>query len=318
MSVFSNSNNAKSQPSNSMGQQKGTSQSSGFNIGGKGSANSAQPSGFKVNHANIAPNQSRPDFQQPLYRQTDERFNTGKNSVDKPYAVHNSIQVHSNVIQKLYASSSDLANNQKLLDVSDSDYRMLPLKFAWIAGKYALLLKVCFLIFFGVGLVGVIFPQIPIFFAYVAGSLCLTGFIYWGTYLLYLSKQYVIGDKTGKYFRGMLSGWRAFESSFLFLVAASVFGIYFFTKNPTFIQESLVALSKWRIGTAILSRADAFTGLLIHTFIFVVASSVGYFIVSSMAKREATRLQSINKRNMDIDQNREEVADIILKGGYGQ
>lgn len=240
--------------------------------------------------------------------------------IEKPYPIHNDIQIHSNILQKLFSSGSDLAANQKLTDVSDSDLRMLPFKMIKIAGKYVLGLKLAILLFMAMALMHLLNSEISMAFAYIIGSAYMSICIYWAASILYKSKQYVMGAKTHKYYKGLTTGWTIVETTFTAFALLGGWGIYYITNYGSNLLLLIQTAKNWKlhIGSIIANKAEIMVNILFHTSIFMLASYLVYVLIVLVALRSSKRLQAENRKSMDIDQNREEVADKILEHGYNQ
>lgn len=238
--------------------------------------------------------------------------------IEKMYPIHNDIQIHTNILQKLFSSGSDLATNQKLTDVSESDLRMLPFKMLKVAGKYVLGLKVAILLFLAMSLMYLLNNGISIAFAYIVGGTYMAICIYWGASILYNSKQYVMGTKTRKYYKGLTTGWTIVETTFTFFALLGGGGIYYVSHYGQDLIAMIENAKTWKlhIGSAIASKAEILVNILFHTSIFMLVSYIFYIFVVVMTLRSAKKLQAENRKSMDIDQNREEVADKILEHGY--
>jgi hypothetical protein len=142
--------------------------------------------------------------------------------------------------------------------------------------------------------------------------------IYWGASILYKSKQYVMGNKTLKYYKGLTTGWTIVETTFTAFAFIGGLGIYYITTHYDALSMLIQSASSWKLqlGRMIASRAEILINILFHTSIFMLSSYVLYVLIVLFTLRSTKKLQAENRKSMDIEQNREEVADKILEQGY--
>lgn len=252
------------------------------------------------------------NLQQNAMRRQEDEYDQSK------YPIHHDLQMFINILQKLFSSNADLALNQKLSDVSDADLRMLPFKMIRVSMKYVFALKMCILFFLSLVILHHINNEFPIFLAYSLTTVAICISIFWAAHILYKAKEFVIGNKTSRYFNGLMAGWKIFETAYIVFTALSILYLnYLFTTKETMLQYIQNA-STWRlpIGKFLASKAEIILGTLEHTSFFIIASFISYFLVVIFTKHKAKEQNIINRKNIDLETKREEVADIILNQGY--
>jgi hypothetical protein len=213
----------------------------------------------------------------------------------------------------LYANNTDSAVNEKNMDFSDSDFRMLVLKVAGIASKYFFGFKMMLLLYI---LILLVFARVEIIFGYalLISTLIFAVLFIMPSSIIQLSRQYVAGKKTAKFHKKLLTGWKAFEIPF-YLLFLLVVGAYASTNYFPEVEQAISSLSNLaffkKIGITKIVLMTTIKNLFYSFVVFVVLYNLGNFLAALKGKK----LQKVNIRNQIIENRREEVADQLLKGG---
>lgn len=232
---------------------------------------------------------------------------------EKPYPMHSKVQIAVNMLQKLHAMGSDFAQNQKNMDFSDSDFRMLPLRMAGIAATYTFAIKLAFL--------GILLSSVPVVYFNVpiwAVGLTLT-VIFWLAFnfpstIIRNSLQYVTGTKTKRYYQKMLLGWRVFEFMFLLMVFVSI--ALFYLKDHALVSHGLEKLLAMKLVAKTSLSIETFHGAIKATMFLMLSLFGSHIFFNTASYFRAKKLQKDNLRSMTVENRREEVADKILDGSF--
>jgi len=265
-------------------------------------------------------NNSRPTYGMKSGSMRNERFtksqdnnNRRRDGLEKEYPIHSDIQSTVNILQKLYASNSDAAINQKNMDYNDSDFRMLPLKVAGIASRYSFGLKLFFLIHFCFLFVLIRF-HILVEYGYLLGTLTFLFFFSFPGAILRGGQQYISGEKTKKYYKKMMSGWMLFEILFYFLILSIIFFYYVVYSDSFNINNFFEKFVHFQYVSRLGITLETITQTIKHFFYSSIFFFSLYQFSNFLANRKARKLQIVNVRNHTIENRREEVPDQLLKG----
>ncbi|PAF46184.1 hypothetical protein BKH46_08590 [Helicobacter sp. 12S02634-8] len=160
------------------------------------------------------------------------------------YAFHSDIQEVADILQSIYASGSSFSK-QKTIDMTESEYRMLPIEMAKIVGK---LFFYIFLIYISSFLITILCAKFKLSFGLsypIPISIFFFSLLFYA-WVVYGMQQFVIENeeqpKTKQVFKIVLSSWRFIEVS-MFILMFVFIGIHFtepiWIGNLTFLLEKI-------------------------------------------------------------------------------
>lgn len=220
------------------------------------------------------------------------------------YSFYSDIQEMQDRIQTLYASGSSFAE-QKTIDISESEYRMLPFEMLKIANKNILFILATYLIgalvfwassYFDI-FKGVLYPlPLSVFFFSLM----------FYAYVVYGMKQFVIEDekqpKTKQFYKIIISSWRAVE---VFLLLSLV-GILILLLKIDFL---LSLLPHYRIFENI-----NFYEVVRHLMLLSLTMNACYFGFTYFVNKKFKKIQKENMLALYAQYNRTEAINKRLEG----
>lgn len=220
------------------------------------------------------------------------------------YSFHSDIQEMQDRIQTLYASGSSFAE-QKTIDISESEYRMLPFEMFKIINKNIIFILATYF-------VGTIVFLICSYFHFFQGllyplplSVFFLSLMFYG-YVVYAMSQFVIEDekqpKTKQFYKIIISAWRTVEI-FLFV---SLIGILVLFWKIDFLVSFLPQygfLEKTNLHEA--SK---------HLFFLSFMMNVCYFGFIYFVSKKFKRIQKENMLALYAQYNRTEAINKRLEG----
>lgn len=220
------------------------------------------------------------------------------------YSFHSDIQEMQDRIQTLYASGSSFAE-QKTIDISESEYRMLPFEMLKIINKNIMFIILTYI----VGTIVFLTCSYFHFFQGLLYPLPLSIFflsLMFYAYVVYGMKQFVIENekqpKTKQFYGVIISSWRTVEV-FLFLSLLAIlvlfwkidFLISLLPKNDFFQEGILYDTSK-------------------HLFLLSLMMNVFYFGFIYFINKKFKKIQKENMLALYAQYNRTEAINKRLEG----
>ena len=243
---------------------------------------------------------------QPVQREPEKK--------DK-YPIFSDVQELQDELQSIYASGTAFTE-QKTIDVTESECRMLPFKIFKIVGKGIAYASLVYCIAFGLFLLASIrqvqvggFYPVSLFLAYAS--------LFFYAYVVYGMKQFVIPDekqpKTKQFYGQVIAGWRVVEFYLVFSVIILVLLESTFASWQGFLYEPLLAIKKMTKGFLAISPAN-FEAALFHTTGVAIIMLVTYALFARWAFKKFTKEQHRNVIAIKAQYDRADAAIKALDG----
>lgn len=248
-------------------------------------------------------NHSGSPKQSPLREKTKER-----------YPIYSDVQELQDELQSIYASGTAFTE-QKTIDVTESEYRMLPFKVFRIVFKGIVYSTISYIIPFflfvaalvaGVGIGGFYPPSLLI--AYCS--------LFFYAYVVYGMKQFVIPDekqpKTKQFYAQVIAGWRFVEFYIVFATTILLVAEITFESWQGVLEAPLRSL--YQFSSYIRITPDMVETALFHTVCIAIILLVTYFLFVRWAYKKFAREQHKNVIAIKAQYNRADAAVKALDG----
>ncbi|PAF53810.1 hypothetical protein BKH42_03520 [Helicobacter sp. 13S00482-2] len=223
------------------------------------------------------------------------------------YPIFSDIQEMQDRIQTLYASGSSFAE-QKTIDITESEYRMLPFEMLKIVGKNLSFIFITYLasaILIGLGFYIEKLYKYSSFLFPIPLSLSFASLLFYA-YVIYAMRQFVIEDekqpKTKQFYKIVLFSWRSVE----FCLGLCIIGIGVLFLKSQSIQVALLKVD-------FLKKID-FTEMAGHLFFLSMFVGLFYTIFAYCLNRKFKRVQEENMLALYAQYDRTEAINKRLQG----
>ncbi|RDU53364.1 hypothetical protein CQA49_06870 [Helicobacter sp. MIT 00-7814] len=231
------------------------------------------------------------------------------------YPIFSDVQELQDELQSLYASGSAFTE-QKTIDITESEYRMLPFKIFRIVGKGLMFIFLFFLITFGFFvLTGVL--QSENAFVYPISLIMFFCSLFFYAYVVYSMRQFVIPSekqpKTKQFYAQVKAGWRFVEFILVMVSIGLIVAEYTFDKwanilSPLFSQIQKLSKNYVQLTPQIIENS------LFHTAGVSIILVVTYFLFVYWANKRFTKMQHQNVYALQAQYDRAEATKNVLDG----
>lgn len=237
--------------------------------------------------------------------------------VKHKYPIHSDVQELQDELQALYASGSAFTE-QKTIDISESEYRMLPFKIFRIVAKGLTYSTLFYLLTFVLFLV-VYVLKIEVGAVYPISLVSFLGSYFFYAYVVYAMRQFVIPNekqpKTTQFYMQVKAGWR-FAEIWLFLVSGLIIlADYLFDKWSSILPPLCTSLRKMSKDYVQLAP-EIIENALFHTAAISVVIMALYLVFAYWVNKRFKKMQHQNVAAIEAQYDRSAATKNILDGVF--
>ncbi|RDU66449.1 hypothetical protein [Helicobacter equorum] len=233
------------------------------------------------------------------------------------YPIHSDVQELQDHLQALYASGSAFTE-QKTIDISESEYRMLPFQIAKITFKGITYSTLFYLMTFALFLV-VYALNIENAAVYPISLVSFLGSYFFYAYVVYAMRQFVIPNekqpKTTQFYMQVRIGWRIAEF-WLFFISGMIFlAEYFYDKWGYLVRPICISIKKMSKGY-IKITPESIENALFHTTVIAIVLVLFYVVFAYWVNKKFKKMQHSNVAAIEAQYDRSSATKNILDGVF--